>query len=53
MADWFSNLEFLSKIYWLVAIIGSLVFSVVMIMAFAGGDADGLEDIDSDLDAGA
>ena len=53
MADWFSNLEFLPKVYWLVAIIGSLIFSVVMIMAFTGGDADGLEDMDSDMDAGA
>lgn len=49
MADWFSNLELLSKIYWLTAIIGSLVFSIVMIMAFTGGDAD---DIDGDIEAG-
>lgn len=49
MGDWFSNLEFLPKVYWLVAIIGSLIFSVVMIMAFAGGDAD---DIDADVEAG-
>ncbi|WP_296384110.1 hypothetical protein [Winogradskyella sp.] len=53
MAEWFSNLEFLPKVYWLVAIIGSLIFSIVMIMAFIGGDADDLEDIDSDMDAGA
>lgn len=49
MAEWFSNLEFLSQIYWLTAIIGSLVFSVVMVMAFTGGDAD---DIDGDIEAG-
>jgi membrane protein implicated in regulation of membrane protease activity len=53
MADWFSNLEFLPKVYWLVAIIGSLIFSVVMIMAFTGGDTDGIDDLDSDMDAGA
>ncbi|WP_299120720.1 hypothetical protein [uncultured Winogradskyella sp.] len=50
MADWFSNLEFLSKVYWLVAIIGSLIFTVVMIMAFAGGDADDFSDVDGDFD---
>ncbi|BAO75782.1 hypothetical protein [Winogradskyella sp. PG-2] len=50
MLDWFSNLEVLPKVYWLIAIIGSLIFSIVMIMAFTGGDADGLDDIDSDLD---
>ena len=49
MGEWFLNLEFLHKIYWLTAIIGSLVFSVVMVMAFAGGDAD---DIDADVEAG-
>lgn len=49
MAEWFSNLEFLSKVYWLVAIIGSLIFSVVMILAFVGGDAD---DIDADVEVG-
>lgn len=49
MVEWFSNLEFLSQMYWLVAIIGSLIFTVVMIMAFAGGDAD---EIDTDIEAG-
>ncbi|EPR71297.1 hypothetical protein ADIWIN_3207 [Winogradskyella psychrotolerans RS-3] len=49
MAEWFSNLEFLSQLYWLVAIIGSIIFSVVMVMAFAGGEAD---DIDGDIEAG-
>lgn len=53
MAEWFSNLEFLPKVYWLIAIIGSLIFSVVMIMAFTGGDADDIGEMDSDIDAGA
>ena len=53
MAEWYSNLDFLSKVYWLVAIIGSLIFSVVMIMAFTGGDADEIGDIDTDIDADA
>lgn len=51
MLDWFSNLDFLAKIYWLIAIIGSFIFIIVMIMAFVGGDADDLEDIDSEIDA--
>ncbi|WP_179343217.1 hypothetical protein [Winogradskyella ursingii] len=53
MMEWFSNLEFFSKVYWLIAIIGSLIFSVVMIMAFTGGDADDIGDIDSDIDSDA
>ncbi|MCA0131437.1 hypothetical protein [Winogradskyella alexanderae] len=50
MTEWFSNLEFLAQIYWAVAIIGSLVFIVVMIMAFTGGDADDVGDFDADFD---
>ncbi|WP_111682441.1 hypothetical protein [Winogradskyella tangerina] len=53
MLDWFSNLELLPKIYWSVALVGSLVFVVVMIMAFVGGDADDLGDVDSDIDSDA
>lgn len=52
MAEWFANLEFLPKIYWMLAIAGSLIFTVVMIMAFAGGDTDIDADIDADLEAG-
>ena len=53
MLEWFSNLEFFPKVYWLVAIIGSLIFTVVMIMAFTGGDADDIGEVDSDMDADA
>jgi len=51
MAEWFSNLSLLLKIYWLIAIIGSLVFTIVIILAFTGGDADEFEDLDSEIDA--
>ncbi|MDO1502344.1 hypothetical protein Q2T40_19590 [Winogradskyella maritima] len=51
MADWYSNLEFLPKLYWTIAILGSIIFTIVMIMAFAGGEADGIEDVDSDIES--
>ncbi len=50
MMEWFSNLDFLPKLYWLIAIIGSLIFTVVMILAFTGGDADDIGDVDSDIE---
>lgn len=50
MLGWFSDLEFLPKLYWLIAIIGSIVFIIVMISTFIGGDVD---DIDTDIDADA
>ncbi|WP_341215261.1 hypothetical protein [uncultured Wocania sp.] len=53
MAEWFSNLGLLLKIYWLIAILGSLVFTIVIILAFTGGDADEFEDLDSEIDADA
>jgi membrane protein implicated in regulation of membrane protease activity len=46
MLDWFANLEFLPKLYWIIAVVGSLIFTIVVILSFAGGDAD-----DFDLDA--
>ncbi|MDD7887131.1 hypothetical protein [Flavivirga sp. 57AJ16] len=49
--EWYSNLDFLLKIYWLIAIIGSLVFTMVILLAFIGGDADEFEDLDSEIDA--
>lgn len=51
MAEWFSNLEFLSKIYRLIAIIGSLVFIIIMILSFTGGDADEIGDVDTDIES--
>ena len=51
--EWFSSLGLLAKIYWLIAIIGSLVFTIVIILAFTGGDADEIEGLDSEIDADA
>lgn len=51
MTEWFSNLEFLPKIYWSIALVGSLIFIGVMLMAFIVGDVDDVGDIDADLDA--
>ena len=51
MSEWFSSLEYLAKMYWGVAIAASTIFVIVMLMAFLGGDTDGIDDIDTDLDA--
>ena len=50
MAEWFSNLEFFPKVYWVIAIIGSLIFTIVMTMSFIGGDTDGIDDLDTEID---
>ncbi|MGV6831961.1 MAG: hypothetical protein ACWA5P_10450 [bacterium] len=50
MLDWFTDLNLVSKVYWATAIVGSFIFIITMIIAFIGGDADDVGDIDSDLD---
>ena len=50
MIEWFSNLEFIPKLYWLIALVGSFIFIIVMIMAFTGGDAGDIGDVDSEID---
>jgi len=51
MTDWFLNLDTISKIYWSVAMVGSVIFIIVMLMTFLGGDADGIGDLETDMDA--
>ncbi|WP_290701802.1 hypothetical protein [Lacinutrix sp.] len=51
MTDWFFNLELFSKIYWSIALIGSLFFIFTTISAFLGGDTDDFGDVDSDIEA--
>ena len=52
MLEWFSDLELFSKFYWLITIIGSLVFIIIIIMTFAGLDgADDFESVDTSVDA--
>lgn len=50
MGDWYSNLELFTKIYWSMALLASLVFVIIMIATFVGGDAD---DFDTDTEVEA
>ena len=50
MLEWYSGLELFPKIYWFIALIASLFFVIIMVLTFVGGDTDGLEDMDSDVD---
>ena len=51
MLEWFANLDFLSKFYWLIALLGSFVFIIVIILSFVGGDADEIEGLDSEVES--
>ena len=53
MMDWFSNLELFPKIYWGIALLGALIFIIMMVLTFIGGETDGLEtDTEIELDTG-
>ena len=48
--DWFSTLDAFSKFFWIVALIGSLIFVFVIITTFIGMDgSDDLDDLDGDV----
>nr|WP_298996696.1 hypothetical protein [uncultured Allomuricauda sp.] len=51
MEDWFTALTLFEKVYWIVAIVGSIIFTVLMIMTFVGGDVEDVSgDVDIDID---
>lgn len=47
MNEWWSALDVVSKTYWAIALISSLVFVVLLFMTFLGGDVG--DDVDGDL----
>ncbi|OUR98200.1 hypothetical protein A9Q86_14190 [Flavobacteriales bacterium 33_180_T64] len=52
--DWFSALDGFSQFFWMIALIGSLIFIFVIIMTFAGMDGgDDFDGIDSEMDGDA
>ncbi|MEM6892544.1 MAG: hypothetical protein AAF554_02570 [Bacteroidota bacterium] len=51
MEDWFTALTLFEKIYWIVAIVGSVILTILMILTFVGGDVEDLSgDVDVDVD---
>ena len=51
MEDWFTALTLFEKVYWIVAIVGSIIFTILMIMTFVGGDVEDVSgDVDMDID---
>lgn len=51
MLEWFSNLEFFPKIYWSIALVGSLILVITLILTFIGGDVDDIGDVDTDIES--
>lgn len=50
MATWFSSLEWFDKIFWVIAIIASLLFIIMLLVTFIGGSIEVDADMDGDID---
>ncbi len=50
MVEWFNGLETFEKVYWIFAIPSSLIFLIILVTTFLGGDTD-LDGADMDMDA--
>ena len=51
MMEWFSDLETFAKFYWIIALIGSLIFLFIVITTIFGIDGgDDFDDVDTSID---
>ncbi|WP_437396379.1 hypothetical protein [Flagellimonas lutimaris] len=51
MENWFAALTLFEKIYWIIAIAGSAILLVLVVMTLIGGDVDDMSDVDTDVEA--
>ena len=53
MLDWFNDISSFEQVYWILALVSSLIFIVILIATFVGGDVDTDADADGgDMDGG-
>ena len=51
MEAWFTALTLFEKIYWVTAIVATVVMVIFILLMFIGGDADGIDgDVDAEID---
>lgn len=53
MDTWFQTLSLFQKVYWLVAIIGSIMLVILMVLSLIGGDVDDMGDVDAEVETDA
>ncbi len=51
MGDWFSALTALEKTYWVFALVGGILFLIMLVLTLIGGDADADMDVDAEIEA--
>jgi len=50
MEQWFASLSTFETVYWLTAGISSIIFLVLLVLTFVGGEVDDLGDVDTEVD---
>ncbi len=51
METWFNSLPIFEKVYWIVAIVASVILGILLIMTLFGSDADDMSgDVDTDIE---
>ncbi|MDC8002696.1 hypothetical protein POV27_01410 [Aureisphaera galaxeae] len=53
MGDWFTALSTFEKVYWITAIVASVIFLVLVVLTFVGGDVDDMGDVDAEIEGDA
>lgn len=51
MEQWFAALDTFEKVYWITASVASIVFLILIILTFIGGEVDDMGDVDAEIDA--
>jgi hypothetical protein len=50
MEEWFLALSTFEKVYWIIALVSSVIFIILLILTFLGGEVDDMGDVDADID---
>lgn len=50
MEQWFDALSTFEKVYWITAGISSVIFLILLVLTFIGGEVDDMGDVDTEID---
>jgi uncharacterized membrane protein len=51
MEEWYLVLNTFEKVYWVIALASSVIFIILLVLTFLGGEVDDMGDVDADIDA--
>ncbi len=51
MENWFFELTTIEKVYWIIAVISTILFIGITVLTFVGGDAEMNVDVDTEMDS--